>query len=67
MGTITLWSLSMPVPLRSLGIPALSCPCNDLPEWPNTELPEPRSPINSQEQLMVIRKRLQNDTSTNNK
>lgn len=56
----------MPVPLRSLGMPALSCPCNDLPEWPNTELPAPRSPINSQEQLMVIRKRLQNDTSTNN-
>ncbi|MDB9319709.1 hypothetical protein [Nodularia spumigena] len=50
----------MPVPMRSLGMPALLCPCNDLPNWPNTELPAPRSPISNQEQLMVIRERLQN-------
>ena len=51
----------MPVSVRSIGMPALLCPCNDLPDWPNTELPAPRSPINTQEQLMVIRRRLQGD------
>ncbi|HYW21102.1 MAG TPA: hypothetical protein VE956_17745 [Nodularia sp. (in: cyanobacteria)] len=49
----------MPVPMRSLGMPTLSCPCNDLPHWPNTELPAPRSPINTQNQLMAIRNRVQ--------
>ncbi|MEA5551735.1 hypothetical protein VB713_12210 [Anabaena cylindrica UHCC 0172] len=44
----------MPVPVRTLGMPALFCPCNSLPTWPNTELPAPRSPINSQEQLTEI-------------
>jgi hypothetical protein len=48
----------MPVPVRSVGMPALSCPCNTLPNWPNSELPSPRSPISSQEQLQLIRDRL---------
>ncbi|MEA5580831.1 hypothetical protein VB620_05685 [Nodularia harveyana UHCC-0300] len=54
----------MPVAKRNIGMPALSCPCHDLPTWPNSELPAPRSPINNQEQLMVIRNRLQGDTSS---
>jgi hypothetical protein len=45
---------AMPVPIRSVGMPALFCPCNSLPTWPNTELPAPRSPVNSQEQLTEI-------------
>lgn len=49
---------SMPVPLRNMGMPPVSCPCINLPEWPNTELPGPRCPINNQEQLMAIRNRL---------
>ena len=49
---------SMPVPVRNLGMPPLACPCNDLSSWPNTELPAPRSPINSQTQLADIRDRL---------
>ena len=49
---------SMPVPVRSLGMPALLCPCNNLPNWPNTELPPPRTPINSQEHLLIICDRL---------
>jgi hypothetical protein len=57
----------MPVPIRSMGMPALACPCNDLLSWPNTELPAPRSPISNQEQLQVIRKRLHHNISTNNK
>lgn len=49
---------SMPVPLRNMGMPPVSCPCGDLPGWPNTELPRPKCPINNQEQLMAIRNRL---------
>ncbi|MDZ7959853.1 MAG: hypothetical protein RMY34_18550 [Aulosira sp. DedQUE10] len=48
----------MPVPMRNVGMPALSCPCNTLPNWPNSELPPPRSPISSQEQLKLIRDRV---------
>ncbi|MBW4615934.1 MAG: hypothetical protein KME21_22160 [Desmonostoc vinosum HA7617-LM4] len=51
----------MPVVAKSVGMPALLCPCNDLLTWPNTELPKPRSPICSQEQLRVIRDRLLNN------
>jgi hypothetical protein len=49
---------SMPVAARNVGMPALLCPCNDLPNWPNTELPAPREPINTQDQLKTIRDRL---------
>jgi hypothetical protein len=57
---------SMPVVARNVGMPAELCPCNDLLNWPNTELPAPRSPVNSQEQLMAIRQQLvKNLPSTN--
>ncbi len=49
----------MPIPKRNLGMPALLCPCNDLPTWPNSELPPPRDPVNSQSELMSIYQRLQ--------
>ena len=49
---------SMLVPVRSVGIPSLFCPCNDLTSWPNTEIPAPRSPVNTQAQLTDIRDRL---------
>lgn len=49
---------AMPVLIPSVGVPSLSCPCNDLPTWPNTEVPAPRSPVNSQAQLADIRDRL---------
>jgi hypothetical protein len=58
------WELSqcarctMLVPLRQIGMPALSCPCGDLLNWPNTELPLPRSPVNTKEQLAAIRDRI---------
>lgn len=55
---------TMPVPVRSLGMPPSLCPCNDLPNWPNTELPLPRKPVNNQEQLSAIRDRLNNVSST---
>lgn len=51
---------AMPVPLRDSGMPPECCPCNDLADWPNTEIPQPRSPVNSQLQLSGIRDRLLN-------
>jgi hypothetical protein len=53
---------AMPVPVRSVGMPPLSCPCNDLSNWPNTEVPAPRSPVNTQAQLTEIRNRLLGNT-----
>lgn len=49
---------SMPIAMRNVGMPALLCPCSDLPTWPNTELPAPRNPVSTQEQLLIIRDRL---------
>lgn len=49
---------NMPVPVHNVGMPPLSCPCNDLFNWPNTEIPAPRSPVNTQAGLMNIRSRL---------
>ena len=48
----------MPIPVQSAGIPDPSCPCDDLSTWPNTELPQPRSPVDSQSRLSGIRDRL---------
>jgi hypothetical protein len=49
---------AMPVPMVSLGAQGLDCPCNDLDTWPNSELPQPRSPVDSRAQLNQIRDRL---------
>lgn len=49
---------SMPVPLRCVGVPSLECPCLDLPGWPNLDIPQPRSPVSSQDSLLKIRDRL---------
>lgn len=49
---------SMPIPMLSLGIRDPSCPCSDMPFWPNTELPLPRAPVDSRIQLEMIRERL---------
>ncbi|NJL64891.1 MAG: hypothetical protein HC903_27665 [Methylacidiphilales bacterium] len=53
----------MPVPMRNMGMPPLVCPCHDLIGWPNTEIPAPRGPINSQNQLIRIRDRLNKSLS----
>ena len=58
------WSINsccrcgMPVPMIELGIQSNICPCHDLPDWPNNELPLPRTPIDSQEKLKSIYQRL---------
>jgi len=48
----------MPVGVRSLGMPPEVCPCHHLPGWPNTELPMPRGPIDTQKSLKQISERL---------
>ena len=48
----------MPVPIRTYGLPCPVCPCADLPLWPNTEIPRPRDPVDSQTWLQGIQSRL---------
>lgn len=49
----------MPVPILDLGVQPIGCPCHDIPEWPNSELPQPRSPVNTSGHLNKIQTRLQ--------
>ena len=49
---------AMPVPMVEAGTQPLDCACSDLENWPNTELPAPRSPVSSQGQLSSISQRL---------
>ncbi len=48
----------MPVPIVSLGSQSNGCPCCDLEFWPNTELPQPKRPVNDQAQINRIREKL---------
>ncbi|WP_298614060.1 hypothetical protein [uncultured Thermosynechococcus sp.] len=48
----------MPVPLPYHGLPPVHCPCASLPNWPNLELPLPRSPINPRTHLLLLKERL---------
>lgn len=49
---------AMPVPVKTLGLPPDHCPCFDLPTWPDTEMPAPRLPVDSDALLRRIRDRL---------
>ncbi|MFM9266303.1 hypothetical protein [Tychonema sp. BBK16] len=49
---------AMPIPLRDPGMPPELCPCNDLDNWPNTEIPQPRSPVSTKLQLSSMCDRL---------
>lgn len=51
---------SMPVAILNVGVSSHICPCHDLGNWPNTELPSPRVPANSQEKLQEICNKLTN-------
>lgn len=51
---------TMPVPAKIRGTPPENCPCADLPTWPNLEVPQPRSPVDSTHRLGGIRDRLRN-------
>lgn len=57
---------SMPVPTIDLGIQSSLCPCNDLPSWPNNELPKPRDPVDSQGKLRSICQKLNKLNSSQN-
>ncbi|NJK40648.1 MAG: hypothetical protein HC934_03430 [Acaryochloridaceae cyanobacterium SU_2_1] len=48
----------MPVSLPKAGVASPLCPCHDLPNWPNTELPQPRIPVESNQHLQSIYQRL---------
>jgi len=49
---------NMPVPMIDLGTQVNACPCADLDNWPNLDLPVPRSPVDTDAQLQRIRDRL---------
>lgn len=49
---------SMMVPTPEVMTNPFPCPCNDLPDWPNEEIPQPRLPIDSQDRLSQIRQRM---------
>ena len=49
---------SMPIPRLELGVQTISCPCFDMPRWPNFELPFPRVPVQSNLRLSSINNRL---------
>ncbi|NJM65800.1 MAG: hypothetical protein HC851_09140 [Acaryochloris sp. RU_4_1] len=48
----------MPTYLPSAGIASPLCPCHDLGNWPNNELPQPRAPVDSAGRLWSIHERL---------
>lgn len=55
----------MPVPIRYVGLPAAICPCHDLDNWPNDQLPHPNCPVDNQVYLARIRYRLMNRPNDN--
>lgn len=56
----------LPVPMIDLGFVTDNCPCSDLDNWPNAELPPPRIPVDTQKRLQDIRQRLTNSTQRKN-
>lgn len=55
---------SMPVPMRTVGMPSSCCPCFDLPNWPNLDAPQPRLPVSTRLYLLNICNRLTLGTDT---
>ena len=49
---------SMPIPVLESGVQTTNCPCFDMPQWPNFELPFPRIPVQSNSRLSNINNRL---------
>ncbi|WOD39048.1 hypothetical protein [Nodosilinea sp. E11] len=48
----------MPIAVPTAGTMTELCPCNDLPTWPNADVPMPRTAVNDQRQLTDLRQRL---------
>jgi hypothetical protein len=56
---------AMPIPLVTAGLSGQhTCPCHDIPNWPNNELPMPRSPIEVGSQTAAFRQRLASAAAT---
>ncbi|MEM7555494.1 MAG: hypothetical protein AAF378_15620 [Cyanobacteria bacterium P01_A01_bin.84] len=53
----------MPVPIRNYTVSEIDCTCSDLENWPNEDLPTPRSQMNSLNKLREINYRLQQMTT----
>jgi hypothetical protein len=53
----------MPVPMIDLGFVSPNCPCADLENWPNQELPQPRAPVKNDNYLRKLSERLENKDS----
>ncbi|MGC1310298.1 MAG: hypothetical protein WA885_23970 [Phormidesmis sp.] len=49
----------MPVPIAEKELALHPCPCDDLSNWPNEEIPKPRLPIDSNQRLSQMSDRLQ--------
>lgn len=49
---------ALPIPTSRSHIPSCLCPCVDLESWPNSELPQPRLPLNRVLSLRKIHSRL---------
>jgi hypothetical protein len=49
---------TMPVAMQIAGVQSLGCPCQELVNWPNTDLPCPRPPVDDLAQLKGIQGRL---------
>ncbi|MEL7037401.1 MAG: hypothetical protein AAFO04_17530 [Cyanobacteria bacterium J06592_8] len=54
---------SMPIPFRTRGMPPNCCPCFDLPNWPNSEIPQPRLPADTRQHLVNLCSRLTQSNS----
>jgi hypothetical protein len=48
----------LPVPIKIAGLIEPNCTCHDLENWPNSDLPAPKIPANSQQYLDRLRHRL---------
>lgn len=49
----------MPIPLKNSGVKTGACPCIDLDNWPNEDLPLPHLPVDNQKHLSAMASRLQ--------
>ncbi|MGB3404776.1 MAG: hypothetical protein WBA77_18980 [Microcoleaceae cyanobacterium] len=56
----------MPVPIQTKGLPPSNCPCFDLSNWPDSEMPQPRLPINTKRHLTDLCQRLTQLAQTDN-
>ena len=49
---------SMLIPIQEVVLENIICPCHDILDWPNQELPQPRLPVNNEKHLSRVKDRL---------